>query len=230
MSNLEQLEKKIGYSFKDKELLKKALTHSSYASENSIKYEDNNERLEFIGDGFIDAIVGNKLFELKHSAHEGELSRDRADVVCEEALAGIARDIELGEYLLLGRGELGNGGKDKDSILSDGFEALIGAIIQDGGYQAGEKVVLGLLSDKIELALSGKLNKDFKSQLQEKLQDKYKQIKINYILKSESGPDHDKTFNVEVEVFDKVMGKGSGKSKAKAEQAAAEDVLSKGEI
>ena len=230
MANLEILENRIEYSFKDKELLKKALTHSSYASENGIKYEDNNERLEFIGDGFIDAIVGNKLFELKHSAHEGELSRDRADVVCESSLADIAREINLGDYLLLGKGESSNGGKDKDSILSDAFEALIGAIISDGGYEAGEKVVLKLLNQKIELSLSGKLNKDFKSQLQEKLQEKYKSIKINYILKSESGPDHDKTFNVEVVLFDKVMGSGSGKSKAKAEQAAAEDVLTKGEF
>ena len=230
MSNIELLENRIDYKFKDRDLLKQALTHSSYASENGIKYENNNERLEFIGDGFIDAIVGNKLFELKSSAHEGELSRDRADVVCESSLADIAREINLGDYILLGKGESGNGGKDKDSILSDAFEALIGAVISDSGYEAGEKVVLALLNKKIKLALSGKLNKDFKSQLQEKLQEKYKSIKINYILKSESGPDHDKTFTVDISIFDKVIGTGSGKSKAKAEQAAAEDVLTKGEL
>ena len=230
MFNLDEFEKRISYSFKNKELLKNALIHSSYASEHGYKYFENNERLEFIGDAYLDAVVSYELFKLNKEAHEGELSRDRADVVCESSLADIARKIELGKYIYLGKGEIANHGENKDSILSDTFEAVIGAIVMDGGYQSAEKVLLKLFDEKIKLANEGKLNRDFKSKLQEKLQGKYKSIKIQYILKSETGPDHDKTFNVDVVVHDKVLGSGSGKSKSKAEQAAAKDVLSKGDI
>lgn len=230
MVDLKELENKISYEFKNKELLKNALVHSSYASEHGYKYSENNERMEFIGDAYLDAVVGYELFKLNRSAHEGELSRDRADVVCESSLADVARSIDLGKYIFLGRGEIANHGEQKESILSDTFEALLGAIMIDGGYKEVEKVVLKLFGNQIKLANEGKLNRDFKSKLQEKLQSKYKSIQIKYVLKSETGPDHDKTFNVDVIVNDKVLGKGSGKSKAKAEQAAAKDVLSKGEI
>lgn len=230
MADLKELENKISYIFKNKELLKNSLVHSSYASEHGYNYYENNERLEFIGDAYLDAVVSFELFKLNRAAHEGELSRDRADVVCEASLADVARSIELGKYIFLGKGEIANHGEKKDSILSDTFEALIGAIVIDGGYQEAEKVLLKLFSEKIKLANEGKLNRDFKSKLQEKLQGKYKSIKIKYVLKYETGPDHDKTFNVDVVVNDKVLGSGSGKSKAKAEQAAANDVLTKGEI
>lgn len=230
MADLKELENTISYIFKNKELLKNSLVHSSYASEHGYNYYENNERLEFIGDAYLDAVVSFELFKLNRAAHEGELSRDRADVVCEASLADVARSIELGKYIFLGKGEIANHGEKKDSILSDTFEALIGAIVIDGGYQEAEKVLLKLFSEKIKLANEGKLNRDFKSKLQEKLQGKYKSIKIKYVLKSETGPDHDKTFNVDVVVNDKVLGSGSGKSKAKAEQAAANDVLTKGEI
>lgn len=230
MADLQELENKISYQFKNIELLKNALVHSSYASEHGYKYSENNERMEFIGDAYLDAVVGYELFKLNKPAHEGELSRDRADVVCESSLADVARSINLGKYLFLGKGEIANHGEKKDSILSDTFEALLGAIMIDGGYDEVEKVVHKLFDNQIKLANEGKLNRDFKSKLQEKLQSKYKGIKIKYVLKSETGPDHDKTFNVEVIVDDKVLGKGSGKSKAKAEQSAAKDVLSKGEI
>ena len=230
MADLKELENKISYEFKNKELLKNALVHSSYASEHGYKYSENNERMEFIGDAYLDAVVGYELFKLNRPAHEGELSRDRADVVCESSLADVARSIDLGKYIFLGRGEIANHGEQKESILSDTFEALLGAIMIDGGYLEVEKVVLKLFGNQIKLANEGKLNRDFKSKLQEKLQSKYKNIQIKYVLKSETGPDHDKTFNVDVIVNDKILGKGSGKSKAKAEQAAAKDVLSKGEI
>lgn len=230
MNNISELENRIGYSFRDRDLANRALTHSSYASEHGLSYELNNERLEFIGDGYLDAIIGSKLYEIMSTSHEGTLSRNRADVVREESLADIARNINLGDYLLLGKGEEAHGGRNKNSILADAFEALIGAVITDGGFGKGEEMVLRLFENKIDLAVKGKLNKDYKTRLQEKLQEKYRNVKITYALVSESGPDHDKTFNIQV-VFDgKVLGQGSGKSKAKAEQAAACDVLSKGEI
>ena len=230
MNSTNELENRIVYSFKNKELLKTALTHSSYASEHNMSYEKNNERLEFIGDGYLDAIVGNRLFEIMKDSHEGTLSRDRADVVREESLADIARLIELGDYLMLGKGEESSGGRNKNSILADAMEAVLGAIIIDGGFETGKRIVLELFADKIDLAVKGKLNKDYKSRLQEKLQEKYRTIKIKYVLTSTSGPDHDKTFNVDVVVGNKVLGSGSGKSKAKAEQDAASNVLTKGEI
>ena len=230
MKNISELEKRIGYSFKNKDILKTALTHSSYASEHNMSYELNNERLEFIGDGYLDAIIGNKLYEIMKTSHEGTLSRNRADVVREESLADVARGISLGDYLYLGKGEESNGGRNKNSILSDAFEALVGAVISDGGFAKGKEMVLSLFENKIELAVQGKLNKDYKSKLQEILQDKYRSIKIVYSLVSESGPDHDKTFTVQVAMDGKVLGTGSGKSKAKAEQAAAQNVLSKGEF
>lgn len=225
-----ELENRISYCFKDKELLKNALIHSSYASEHRFEYCENNERLEFIGDAFLDAFVGYELFKRNKSAHEGELSRDRADVVCESSLAKVARNIDLGEYIYLGKGETANQGDKKDSILSDAFEALIGAIVIDGGYSAAEKVLTILLEKQIKLASEGKLNRDFKSKLQEIIQDKYKSVQIQYVLKSETGPDHNKTFSVDVVFNNEVLGSGVGKSKSKAEQAAAQDVLNKGEI
>ena len=230
MNNNEILEKRINYFFRDKKLLETALTHSSYASEHGISYEMNNERLEFIGDGYLDAIIGNWLFDIMKESHEGTLSRDRADVVREESLADVARGIGLGEFILLGRGEESNGGRDKDSILSDAFEAVLGAIIVDSGFNSLKSVIYQLFENKVEQAVEGKLNKDYKSRLQEQLQEKYKTVRIKYVLTSESGPDHNKTFNVNVELDGKVLGSGSGKSKSKAEQAAACDVLSKGEI
>lgn len=230
MNNLQELENRIGYHFRDKNLLLNALTHSSFSSEHGLEYCMNNERLEFIGDGFLDAIVGTELYKLMPKAHEGVLSKNRAEVVCEESLAEAARKLGLGDVIQLGRGEFLNGGRDKDSILADAIEAVIGASIIDGGYEAGKTIVLGLFKEKIGLAVQGKLNSDYKSKLQEILQDKYKSIKINYVLVHEEGPDHDKVFNVDVVVNGRILGSGSGKSKSKAEQAAAENVLSKGEI
>ena len=154
-ADLEKLYGLIGYRFKNEKLVKTALTHSSYASERKLGYERNNERLEFIGDAYVDAVVGARLFEIMGSAHEGILSRCRADVVCEDSLAGTASEMGLGEFLYLGKGEEASGGRNKASILADAFEALIGAIIVDGGYEAGKKVILGLLNDKIGLPPRG---------------------------------------------------------------------------
>ena len=224
----EKLYKVMGYRFKNEKLLKNALTHSSYASEQKLCYEHNNERLEFIGDAYVDAVVGAELFDIMGTAHEGALSRCRADIVCEASLAEAAADMGLGEFLYLGRGEESSGGREKASILADAFEALIGAIILDGGYDAGKEVILWVLSEKIKLGAEGKLNKDYKTKLQEKLQETDHNVRIEYRKVAESSPDHNKTFTIEVLINCKTAGSGTGQSKAKAEQAAAEDALSKG--
>ncbi|MBE6041598.1 MAG: ribonuclease III [Clostridiales bacterium] len=228
--DIRKLLRTIGYDFKDISLLKNALTHSSYSSEHRLSYSSNNERLEFIGDAYVDAAVGAELFRIMKDAPEGVLSKNRADVVREESLAEVARDIGLGDYIYMGRGEEITGGRNKDSILADSFEALIGAIITDGGYEAGRRVILELLGDKIELAVEGRLRQDYKSMLQEKLQEKVHSTRMKYVTIAEKGPDHDKTFTVEVRVGNKILGRGTGKSKSKAEQAAASDALSKGEL
>ena len=193
-------------------------------------YALNNERLEFIGDAYVDAAVGAELFMIMKNAPEGVLSKNRADVVREESLADAARGIDLGEYIYMGKGEEATGGRSKDSILADTFEALIGAIIIDGGYEAGKNVILSLLENKIKLAVEGKLRQDYKTMLQEKLQEKDHEVKIKYNTVSESGPDHNKTFTVEVNIGGITLGSGSGKSKSKAEQEAAKDALSRGNI
>ena len=230
MKDADKLLKKIGYEFNDRSLLTNALTHSSYSSEHKMDYASNNERLEFIGDAYVDAAVGAELFRIMKSAPEGVLSKNRADVVREESLADAARAINLGEYIYMGRGEESTGGRNKDSILADAFEALIGAIIIDGGYDAGKRVILDLLNEKIGLAVAGKLRQDYKTMLQEKLQEKNHDVRIKYNTVSESGPDHNKTFNVEVMAGTRVLGSGSGKSKAKAEQDAARDALMNGSV
>ena len=138
MKDVKELLDRIGYEFKDTALLTNALTHSSYSSEHKMEYASNNERLEFIGDAYVDAAVGAELFRIMKDAPEGVLSKNRADVVREESLADAARGIGLGDYIYMGKGEETTGGRDKDSILADAFEALIGAIIVDGGYEAGK--------------------------------------------------------------------------------------------
>ena len=228
MADSATLEKRIGYEFKDKELLKNALTHSSFASENKLGYSANNERLEFIGDAYVDAVVGMRLFEILSDAHEGSLSRYRADVVCEASLSDAARAIGLGDFLYLGRGEDSSGGRDKPSILADAFEALLGAIIIDSGYIDCKEVIIRLLGDKIEQAATGALSRDFKTKLQEKVQEKSSNSAISYKVTDEKGPDHNKIFTVSVSINGEVLGTGQGSSKARAEQAAAEDALTKG--
>ena len=228
MNDYEELYRITGYRFKDEKLLKTALTHSSYAGEHRMSYENNNERLEFIGDAYVDAVVGVKLFEIMGKAHEGVLSRYRADVVCEATLAAAASEMGLGDYLFLSKGEDINGGRNKPSILSDAFEALMGAVFLDGGYEAVKEVILRLLDERIELASEGKLSSDYKTRLQEYLQDKDHNVRIEYRVIDQSGPDHKKNFTIAAVANDIALGIGSGASKAKAEQAAAENALSKG--
>lgn len=230
MGIFDKLEQNIGYSFNDEKLLITALTHSSYSAENGKSYRFNNERLEFIGDAYLDAIIGAKLYDILPDEHEGVLSKDRAAIVCEGSLASISREIGLGGFLFLGKGEDNCGGRNKDSILADAMEAVIGAMIIDGGFDIGRNVVLELFGKKIRLAIKGKLFHDYKSSLQEKLQEKHKGVSIEYAIVSESGPDHDKLFTVAVTVNGKKRGEGLGKSKKDAEQEAAKTVILKGEL
>lgn len=230
MKDIKVLEKNIDYQFNDIDILKNALIHTSYSNEKKLNYNENNERLEFIGDAYLDAIVGRRIFDDNPNLPEGELSKMRASLVCEESLADLARKIELGKHLFLGKTEIDSHGEDKDSILSDSLEALIGAIIIDGGFNAGENFVISIYDGMFELAYSGKLDRDYKSKFQEIFQEKYKNHKFKYVIREELGPDHNKLFKVDILFNEKVIGSGSGKSKIKAEQAAAKDAIEKGDF
>ena len=212
-----EFEKNIHYTFNDKELLRTALTHSSYANEKKGKIRFN-ERLEFLGDAVLQLITSEKLFKENPNMPEGKMSKQRAALVCEDALAGYAHEINLGDYLNLGRGEETTGGRKRPSILSDAFEAVIGAIFLDGGMEPAKKFVLHFV-DAAHLSLQ-----DYKTLLQEIIQQNPGE-KLSYVVTEESGPDHDKQFTMEVHLNSNVIGKGTGKSKKHAEQAAAKEAL-----
>lgn len=230
IEGLDELQQSLGYKFKDEKLLINALTHSSYAVEQRYSYSANNERLEFLGDAYLGAIVGKKLYDIMSDVKEGILSRKRAEVVCEATLADVANSISLSNYLLLGKGEARHGGAFKPSILSDAMEAVIGAIFLDGGFDECRRVVLDLFLDKIRLAVKSELIKDYKSELQQKMQHIYRANEIEYVIVEENGPPHDKSFVSEVRIKDVPVARGAGRSKSKAEQAAACAALKKGDI
>lgn len=219
----EQLENKIGYHFKEKRLLNNALTHSSYANESRDKALRSNERLEFLGDAVLGVITAEYLYTRLTRVPEGELTKLRATMVCEKSLHGFALEINLGEHLLLGRGEENTHGRERASILADAFEALVAAIYLDGGLQEASRFVTGFaegfFSTKIEYLVD-----DYKTALQEIVQ-KNPGERLEYALVSESGPDHDKLFVVEVHLNSNVIGEGRGKSKKEAEQMAAREAL-----
>ena len=220
-SNSKELEKRIGYIFKDKNLLNLALTHSSYANDMKIGKHHNNERLEFLGDAVLELISSETLFEEYPHKSEGELTRLRASIVCEPTLAMCARDIELGSFLMLGRGEDRTGGRSRDSVTSDAFEALIGAIYLDGGFASAKEFVKKFVLKDIE---NKHLFYDSKTILQELVQ-KYFKERVDYVLTGEKGPDHNKTFTVDA-VFDgRVIGRGEGRTKKRAEQEAAYEAI-----
>ncbi len=224
MNNIGELEAKIGYCFKQKSLIERALTHSSYNREKNTRHMDN-ERLEFLGDAFLDAIVGAELYSRMNGVTEGALTKTRALIVCEKALAKVAREFELGRYLMMGHGEASTGGRNKDSILADAMEALIGAIYLDGGYTAAQKFTVSAFELTIRGAISGKIFSDYKSELQELLQSGGKIVNISYILDKEEGPAHDKTFYLHLECDGQRFGSGCGKTKKEAEQNAAKSSL-----
>lgn len=226
--NRKEFEKVIGYTFRNPEYLERALTHSSYNKEKNTHHKDN-ERLEFLGDAFFDAIVSVELFHRMGQVTEGMLTKTRAQIVCERSLAENARRLNLGKYINLGHGEDSAGGRKKDSILADAMEAIIGALFMDGGYDAAQRFVVEVFNDTIDKAANGKLFSDYKSEIQEVLQAKGKGAQIIYEIDREEGPAHNKTFYVHLEYNGQILGCGSGKSKKEAEQNAAREALKRGD-
>ena len=220
---MEDLERKIGYQFKNKALMKEAITHSSYAKERKSQHIKYNERLEFLGDAVLSIVVSDYIFKHCPELPEGELTKLRASLVCEKSLFEFAKIIDLGKYLILSKGERNNGGAERPSILSDAFEALIAAIYIDGGYEPASKHILNFVIPAIKNSKTKK-NKDYKTTLQEIVQ-KNPGEKLEYVLVAESGPDHNKHFVVEVHLNSNVIGKGGGGSKKEAEQQAAQEAL-----
>ncbi len=209
------------YHFKNKQLIDTALTHSSYSNEakNTIP---NNERLEFLGDSVLSVVVSDYLYNTLSLA-EGDLTKLRASIVCEGSLANFAREINLGQYIKLGKGEENNGGSDRPSILADAFEAVIGAIYLDGGLEKARGFITPFFKDAAKAGEAIDF-RDYKTQLQEIIQ-KNPEERVNYVLVDESGPDHKKSFTVELRLNSNVIGKGTGRSKKIAEQMAAKQAL-----
>lgn len=214
---LHQFEENIKYKFKNINLLNQALTHSSYANEKRVSKFSNNERLEFLGDAVLELVTSEFIYKKYNKMFEGEMTKLRASLVCEQTLDLCAKELSLGDYILLGKGEIATGGRDRASILSDAMEAVIGAIYLDGGFtNAKEFIYKNILSDFDKK----KLFFDSKTILQEIIQAEYKEA-LHYDLIKEKGPDHDKTFYVEAIVEDRILGTGCGRTKKAAEQDAA---------
>ncbi len=224
VENLSEFEIIIGYKFKDSSLLKLALTHSSFANEHRLGKNEYNERLEFLGDAALDLIISKYIYNKFPKLPEGELSKLRAGIVCEGSLAKKAVEISLGKYILLGKGEEITGGRERESVLADAFESVIGAILLDGGMDAAEKYVLGLMEDVVEELKQDYRFMDCKTRLQEIIQKTSKEPIVYEIIK-EDGPAHNKVFEAEVTHCGEILGKGSGRSKKEAEQNAASDAL-----
>jgi len=222
MSDLE-FEKIIGYSFKNKTLIKTALSHSSYANEKGLK---SNERLEFLGDSVLSLIVSGYLFEHMKLEDEGKLTKIRASLVCEQSLAELAHEIQLSKFIKLGKGEEITGGRARSSILSDAYEAVIAAVYLDSNIETTRKWLLSKMMKKLNEALKGEIIIDYKSKLQEIIQtDNTSSLK--YELIEETGPDHNKHFKMGVLIDDKLIGVGEGQTKKEAEREAARNALKK---
>ena len=212
------MEKKSGYHFQNPHLLKQAMTHSSYANEHKAKGYHDNERLEFLGDAVLEVVSSEFLFRHYPALPEGDLTKLRASIVCEPTLALCARELDLGDFLLLGKGEEHTGGRKRDSIVSDAMEALIGAIYLDGGFASAKEFVHRFIMTDIE---HKKLFYDSKTILQEQVQKNWHDGEISYVLTGEEGPDHDKTFLVDLYVAGEKKSSGKGRTKKAAEQDAA---------
>jgi ribonuclease-3 len=215
---------KIGVAFNNINLLHQALTHTSYANESKKLHIRHNERLEFLGDAVLELVISTYLYKNFPSLPEGELTKARAAAVCEPTLARRARDLNLGKYLLFGRGELATGGRDRASILADAFEAVIGAIYLDDGIGQAQKFILSQLEEDLIEIKNGNAIQDYKTLLQEIVQ-KDGEGTVAYKIIAESGPDHNKVFQTAVMVNEHEMGQGVGKSKKESEQHAAREAL-----
>ena len=211
-------------AFQHLQYLDIALTHSSYANENKEKRVCFNERFEFLGDAILDLVIGEYLFLHYPEMTEGELSKARASVVSEMPLASVFGKYKVGDYMLMGRGELHTGGRTRTSILADAFEAVVGAIYLDHSYREARNFILHQLKGYLELVATGNYGKDYKTLFQEYVQQEGEKH-IAYILDREEGPDHDKTFYMTVKVNGKALGEGKGKTKKSAEQHAAHEAL-----
>lgn len=221
---LRMLEAQIGYTFSDRSLLDTALTHRSFINENSEPGIMDNERLEFLGDAVLDLCISDLLMQKYPDFNEGQLSRMRSLLVNEYPLAAMGKNFSLGGYLRLGKGEESSGGREKNSILSNAFEALVAAVYLDSGYNTAFEVLKKLFEPLLDRGATDMLFRDFKTQLQEVSQELFKTIP-RYSLKNEYGPDHDKTFVIQLAIADRVFTNGTGKSKKEAEQEAARKAL-----
>lgn len=221
---IEMLEKKINYKFNRKYIINRALTHSSYANQYGLSYIEHNERMEFLGDSILGFIVSEHIFRKYKTKPEGKLTKIRASIVCESSLYKKAKELGLGDFLLLGNGEEITGGRERPSMLADVYEALIAAIYLDGGMDCAKDFVLGELSDTIDLTVKEGKIKDYKTKLQEHLQAD-SDVSIRYCIEKEEGPAHNRNFFSVVYVNGDKAGCGQGKSKKEAEQEAAKSAL-----
>ncbi len=220
---ISKLEKNLGYTFKNKALLERALSHSSYANEVKNGCE-SNERLEFLGDSVLSVIVSEYLFKENKKLPEGELTKLRASLVCEKSLCAFSRELEIGDFLLLGKGEAQNKGNERPSILADAFEAVLAAMYLDGGMEVARKHVLRFVENELKNHTVEEAFHDYKTQLQEIIQ-RNKEEQLTYALVHEEGPDHNKSFTVSVMLNSNEIGRGTAKSKKAAEQCAAKQAL-----
>lgn len=217
---MQPLEEKLGYTFQDKRLLENALTHSSYANEHRGSDTHSNERLEFLGDSILGLVVADHLYRTRPDLPEGDLTRIRAALVCEQSLYEVAQKLGLGQYLKLGRGEEAGGGRERISILADATEAVFAAVYLDGGIEAASALIHRCLLDAEKEEVVEERRRDYKTELQELVQRRSNQT-LQYELVSASGPDHAKVFTSRVLLNGQPIGKGQGHSKKEAEQAAA---------
>ena len=225
--NSSEFQKILSYRFREPELLTRALTHSSFNGNQEEYLEENYEKLEFLGDAFLDAVVSQWLIQEHPDMKEGDLSKTRALIVCEKSLARIALQLGIPPFIRMSRGEEITGGRDRPSILADTVEAVIGAIFLDGGYNAVRDFILNTFRETFREALQDVGKKDFKTRLQELLQQRGT-VEIRYVVVKEEGPPHDKTFYVNLMIEGSLAGSGQGRSKKEAEQNAAEDGLKRG--
>ena len=226
MSKLQELQNRIGYTFEKEGLLRQALTHSSYANEKHMKKHSDNERLEFLGDAVLEIVSSDFLYRNYPDLPEGDLTRIRAALVCEESLHEVAQSLDLGSYLKLGKGEEAGGGRHRASILADATEAVFAAVYLDGGITAASELIHRVLLDVEREEVVEERRRDYKTLLQEHIQRKAGQ-ELTYCMVREEGPDHAKTFVTEVRLNGAAIGEGSGHSKKESEQMAAKSALEK---